>query len=281
MEIELELLTTTHQCLYALLLERTETDTLLIGREASERFVLAGAGSPVEINERPPPEPGKRRRPREYDLFASFRHYHFVDTSALRAECDLHENQQLREDGANLAALLYMMERQHPAAYRRITAAIRQVFAEFGGFVLAPAALNPERIRLRWRRKGVDGDFGANQLSDGTQRFMLLTTLLQQPQELLPAVLAIDEPELGLHPAALNLIGGLVASAAQHTQLIVATQSAALVDCFAPEEVIVVNRRDGASTFERLREEALAEWLRDYSLGQLWEKNVIGGGPFG
>jgi predicted ATPase len=129
--------------------------------------------------------------------------------------------------------------------------------------------------------KGMEGDFGTHQLSDGTLRFILLATLLSQNPDQLPKIVAIDEPELGLHPAALNLVVSLIRVASNHCQVILATQAAALVDCFEPEEVIVVHRRGEASTFERLSSVALKEWLNDYTLGELWEKNVFGGGPFG
>ncbi len=134
---------------------------------------------------------------------------------------------------------------------------------------------------MRWRRRGLDGDVGVHQLSDGTLRFILLATLLHQRGESLPPLLAVDEPELGLHPSALNSIAGLLQAASHHTQVIVATQSSALVDAFEPEDVVVMNRRDGASTLQRLDAGSLQEWLTAYSLGELWEKNVFGGGPFG
>ena len=110
---------------------------------------------------------------------------------------------------------------------------------------------------------------------------MLLTTLLRQPADHLPKIIAIDEPELGLHPAALNLVASSIRAASHHCQVIVATQSAALVDYFEPDDVIVVHRQESASTLERLNREELKDWLEDYTLGQLWEKNVVGGGPLG
>jgi predicted ATPase len=81
-----------------------------------------------------------------------------------------------------------------------------------------------------------------------------------------------------LEPFGLN---GQIRVASHHCQVIVATQSAALVDYFEPGEVIVVHRREGASTLERLSEDRLQDWLKEHTLGQLWEKNVIGGGPSG
>jgi len=210
--------------------------------------------------------------------------FHFAETAVAAPaahECEFSDNHELREDGGNLAAyLFYLLNYQH-TAYRRIVGTIRQALSGFGDFVLQPSAQNPPRIRLRWRMKGMEGDYGAHLLSDGTLRFILLTTLLSQPPDRLPKIIAIDEPELGLHPAALNLVVSLIRVASHHCQVIVATQSAAVVDHFEPEEVIVVHRQNGASMLERLSSEALADWLAEYSLGELWEKNVFGGGPFG
>lgn len=218
------------------------------------------------------------------ELLSGTRVFHFTETvvaAPASFECDLDDNFELREDGGNLAAFLYLLEKRHPTSYRRITHSVGQVLSGFGGFVLQPSALNPNRIRLRWRMKGTDGNFGPHQLSDGTMRFILLATLLHQPPELLPKIVAIDEPELGLHPAALNLVASLIRVAAHHCQVIVATQSAALVDEFEPDDVIVVHRHNDGSTLERLSSESLQEWLEEYSLGELWEKNVVGGGPRG
>ncbi len=219
------------------------------------------------------------------DLLNQCRVYHFHDTSSsarVRGYCYVGNDRWLMPDAGNLAAMLYRFrsERGSPA-YRRILGTIRQIAPFIADFVLEPAGQQFQDLILNWQDKASGEVFGPHQLSDGTLRFIALATLLLQPQALLPDVIVIDEPELGLHPAALNLVGGMLRSASHHAQVIVATQSAALVDGFAPEDVIVVNRREGASTFERLHEGALKEWLHDYTLGQLWEKNVVGGGSFG
>ena len=123
--------------------------------------------------------------------------------------------------------------------------------------------------------------FDANgKLSDGTLRALSLITLLLQPVQDLPDLIIVDEPELGLHPVAKNIVAGLLKKASHHCQVIVATQSSALVDAFDPDDVIVVDRVDRQSTFRRLDAISLQEWLKEYTLGQLWEKNVFGGGPF-
>ena len=132
-------------------------------------------------------------------------------------------------------------------------------------------------LQLEWTQRDSDYPFHAGQLSDGTLRFIALTTALLQPDP--PATILVDEPELGLHPYALNLFAGLVKKAATRTQVIVSTQSAPLLDNFDADDIIVVERKEGASTFERLSSEKLQEWLKDYSLGELWQKNVIGGRP--
>jgi predicted ATPase len=133
---------------------------------------------------------------------------------------------------------------------------------------------------LNWRQRGSEYLFGPHQLSDGTLRLTALTALLLAPPGNCPDIIVIDEPELGLHPAALNLLSGLIRKASHESQVIVATQSAALLDTFAPEDVIVAEHDGKRSTFRRLETPILKEWLAEYTLGQLWEKNVFGGGPF-
>ena len=142
-------------------------------------------------------------------------------------------------------------------------------------------ALEPSQgsVILQWQERGSDVHFGAHQASDGMLRVMALLALLLQPEANLPSVVILDEPELGLHPYAINVIAGLLRSVSTHTQVILATQSMTLVDYFDPEQIIVVDRDNRESTFRRLDPEPLKVWLDEYSLGELWEKNVLGGRP--
>ena len=100
-----------------------------------------------------------------------------------------------------------------------------------------------------------------------------------QPEKELPGLIVVDEPELGLHPYALNIVASLLRKASHHTQVLVSTQSSPFLDNFDPIDVVVVDREDRGSTFQRLDSDKLASRLEDYSLGEVWEKNVIGGGP--
>jgi predicted ATPase len=149
----------------------------------------------------------------------------------------------------------------------------------FDDFVLEPSRLNPNSILLNWKQLGSDYVLGPHQMSDGSLRAVALIAALLQPDDNLPDLLVLDEPELGLHPYAISILAGLIRAASSKTQVVVSTQSAALVDEFAAEEVIVVESENQQSRFRRLDPEMLKDWLSEYSLGELWEKNVIGGGP--
>lgn len=134
-----------------------------------------------------------------------------------------------------------------------------------------------DTVKLSWKQKASDYPMQPYHFSDGTIRFICLATTLLQPNP--PSTVVIDEPELGLHPYAIEILAELIQSAAKKTQLIISTQSPALIDCFSPNDIIVVNRKNGASIFERLDTDTLTSWLEDYSLGELWRKNVVTGGP--
>lgn len=212
----------------------------------------------------------------------SYRIYHFHDTSpsaAVKQTCELRENRSLNHDAGNLAAFLYKLQQKELNHFANIEDTIRQVAPFFGRFKLEPEELNPEKIRLEWEEKGSDTEtvFGPAALSDGTLRFICLATLLLQPR--LPSLVLIDEPELGLHPAAIQVLAGLLLSAATRTQLIVATQSVTLINQLEPEQVWVVDREDGQSVFRHLKSTDMSSWLDDYGLGELWEKNILGGRP--
>jgi predicted ATPase len=212
------------------------------------------------------------------DLLRGCRVFHFHDTSAdapVKRFVSTADNLALREDAANLAAVLHALRDNEKSTYRRIVGTIRQVAPFFRDFVLVPE--QNDRIRLRWREADSDAVFSANQMSDGTLRFVCLTTLLLQPT--LPALVVLDEPELGLHPYAIVQLAGLLQQASKRSQVLIATQSVTLMNQFAVDDLIVVERHTGQSRFSRPDQEQLSDWLNEYSLGELWEKNLIGGRP--
>ena len=209
--------------------------------------------------------------------------YHFHDTSETAGvlhENQINDNEYLRPDGRNLAAFLYRMRQVEPTAYAKIRDAVKLAAPFFEDFKLRPMPENPELIRLEWLQKGSDYPFLARQLSDGTLRFICLAAALVPNNFVYSPTVLFDEPELGLHPYALALLASLFQQAArQNRQVIVSTQSAQLVNEFEPEDVIVVERTQGESLFRRLESGKLSGWLEDYTLGELWQKNVFGGGP--
>ncbi|OXM55957.1 chromosome segregation protein SMC [Amycolatopsis thailandensis] len=216
------------------------------------------------------------------ELLQGCRVYHFHDTSVdapVKRLSPTADNLALRADAGNIAAMLLRLkessDRADKAAYRRIVGAIRLVAPFFRDFVLRPDST--DRILLRWSRQGSDTIFSANQMSDGTLRFVCLATLLLQPE--LPALVVLDEPELGLHPMAIVQLADMLRSASTRSQVLIATQSVTLMNQFSAEDLIVVEQRDGNSVFTRPNTAALESWLDEYSLGELWEKNIIGGQP--
>lgn len=214
------------------------------------------------------------------NFLQSFRVFHFHDTSnnaQIKLPCNINDNEYLKEDGGNLAAYLYFLQVQHPNEFKKIEMVVRSVAPYFDRFNLMPDRLNTEKIRLEWKEKNSDSYFNAKHLSDGSLRFIALATLLLQPEA--PQVIIIDEPELGLHPFAINKLAGLIIKASAQTQIIVSTQSVNLIDNFEPEDIITVDRKDGQSVFNRQSSEELKCWLADYNLSDLWNKNVIGGRP--
>lgn len=210
-----------------------------------------------------------------------WRVYHFHDTSRtakVKQEHSISNNQSLMFDASNLAAFLYRLKNNYKKSYNEIVETIRLIAPYFDNFMLKPKESNEELIVLKWTQKGCEDIFNASQFSDGTLRFICLATLLLQPSELQPATIIIDEPELGLHPYAITMFADMVKQVSSNKQIIISTQSVELLNEFDVEDIIVVNKDvEGASTFSRLNEEELSIWLDDYSLGDLWQKNILGG----
>lgn len=197
-------------------------------------------------------------------------------TARIRLKWDSDDGRWLKEDGANLAPFLYRLKHNEPKYYKRIVETTQLLIPFFQDYELEPEY---GRLLLSWREKGSDRVFTAPQAGDGMLRLMALVALLQQPEPDLPNVLILDEPELGLHPYAINVISGLIKSVSEQVQVIVATQSVSFIDRFEPEDIVVVDRDKRESTFRRLDRKSLDDWLEEYSMSELWEKNVIGGRP--
>lgn len=217
-----------------------------------------------------------------YNSISSWTVYHFHDTSetsAMRRSCSIRDYDRLRSDASNLAAFLHHLAKKNLNEYRLIVETVRLAAPFFRDFLFRPQKFGDDvLVDLEWTQKNGDYPFHASQLSDGTLRFIALAAALLQPEP--PSTILIDEPELGLHPEALDLLASLISQAKTKTQLIVSTQSASLVDSLDPQNIVVVDRHEGESRFRRLESCELDEWLHDdYSLGDLWRKNVFGGGP--
>ncbi|MFZ0593488.1 MAG: AAA family ATPase [Bryobacteraceae bacterium] len=198
------------------------------------------------------------------------------DSARIRQKWDIEEGRWLKEDAGNLAPFLYRLLREEPGFYKRIVDTIRLILPFFADFEFE---LEYGRVLLRWRERGSDRIFNSAQAADGMLRIFALVALLEQPEWDLPDVLLLDEPELGLHPYAIEVISGIIRSASHHVQVILATQSVSLIDRFNPEDIVVVERRGRDSCFQRLSGGDLKDWMEQYTLSELWEKNVIGGRP--
>lgn len=206
--------------------------------------------------------------------------YQFHDTgpnAAVRQTCNIGDNRVFHHDGRNLAAFLFYLERQHSHCFRRVERAVKSISPFFQEFVLRPSRLNPGSIQLEWKDIYSGIHFGTSALPDGLLRFICLATALNQPE--LPSVMAFDEPELGLHPAAVSYLAGLFRKCSNRCRIVSATQSVTLVNQLAPDNVWITERDCGQSVFKPLAEKDLEPWLGKYAIGDIWEKNLIGGRP--
>ncbi|MCY4291912.1 MAG: AAA family ATPase [Roseovarius sp.] len=205
--------------------------------------------------------------------------YQFHDTShdsQLKKNWDVNDNAYLRSHGGNLAAILLRLEREDTQRYELICSHIGSVLPIFERFELRESY---GKVMLRWKARGFDKTIGAHLASDGSLRVFALVTLLNLPSEMLSDVILLDEPELGLHPAAVALVGDMIKVCATERQVMVATQSPLLVDAFNINEIIVLEANKGRSNVRRFEDESHKEWLREYTTGELWQKNVLGGRP--
>jgi len=207
--------------------------------------------------------------------------YQFHDTSAqapIKTPWDQTDVATLRAHGGNLAPILLHLRERHFKRYNLIERQIARVLTNFRGFELEPVA---GRVQLRWRGARADKTFGAHLTSDGSLRLFCLIVLLNLPPEMLPDVILIDEPELGLHPAAISLVAQMVREVSRRRQVILSTQSPYLVDCFGLQDIVVADLEGDATRLRVLDPDDYRSWLEDdaTTLADLWLRNVIGGRP--
>ena len=205
--------------------------------------------------------------------------YQFHDTSydsRFKRRWEAEENSYLKSHGGNLAAILLRLEREDIHRFDAICSHIQRVLPVFDRFQIEE---DYGSVLLRWRAKGMDKTIGAHLTSDGSLRLFALVTLLNLPPGMLPDVLLLDEPELGLHPAAIALIGDMIKTLAQDRQVIAATQSPLLVDAFGLDEIRVLELRDGRTKIRRCNNDEYRDWLEEFTTGELWQKNLLGGRP--
>lgn len=270
---------------YSFRLSSTNQDRLFFIEERThfkQRNILIGEGN-YEANLKDEIVPyAWRQADYCYNSISRWKIFHFHDTSdsaGVKLRQPFQNSDYLRPDASNLAPYLYQMNIDHPDVYQLIRRTIQLAIPFFDDFHLIPTLQfnGDELIRLYWKQKDSDYILSPTQFSDGSLRFICLVTALLQPNP--PSTIIIDEPELGLHPYAITLLASLIKSASQKMQVIVSTQSVPLLNHFNIDDLIIVERENNASVFKRLNEEEFTDWLEDYSVGELWEKNILGGRP--
>ena len=238
-----------------------------------------GKDNDLQVAEESGAESIEKHRQYVREIVSGWKFYHFHDTSstaAMRHSEIVEDDKYLRHDASNIAPYLLRLREEEPLAYKEILSSCRLVASFLDDFLLEPKQVGPKtKVSLTWKAKGSDYPMQAHQLSDGTIRFICLATALLQPN--LPSMIIIDEPDLGLHPEAIHILSELIEGAARKIQVMVTTQSPLLLDEFAIEDIVVVKREDRQSGFERLKYEDFNVWLEEYSVGELWTKNVIQG----
>lgn len=297
---------------YAFELVVTNDDRLLFGSEefgndtshqGFEKVHTPGGGAEPSYNQtwQMPggPEPPQSQAILRW-IVAMIEAYRLDDigpTSPIRKPQATSDRLWLRSDFSNLSPMIGFHSVSGAPEHARLVELTKRVCPSFDGFRFVSIE-DGARLRFEWEHKTRDFPMHNSQLSGGTLRFIAMAWALIHPgyrslQDMefgeqgivvkhfataRPDIIVLDEPELGLHPHALELLASLIKSVATERQVIIATQSVDLLNQFSPEEVIVMDSDGAQSTAHRLDPKALEDWLKEYSLGDLWWKNVFGGG---
>ncbi|MDO5844457.1 MAG: AAA family ATPase [Methanocorpusculum sp.] len=204
--------------------------------------------------------------------------YHFHDTgkySPLKKSCDSGNCNYLYADGSNFPAVLYRIKNEAPDNFEKIIDTIRLVYPEFENFIFD---ISDGNISIRWSDSTVKNfEYPISAMSDGTLRFAAISTLMLQPSP--PELIMIDEPELGLHPFAINVLSDLIHMASLNSQILISTQSIQLINNFEAFDILIAEYTNGGTVITRPNLEELEDWLKKYSIGEIWQRNVFGGNP--
>ncbi len=220
-----------------------------------------------------------------YNYLKKLKLFHFHDTSdnaAIKLPQPFDDAYFFKNEGQNLAPYLSYIQSHNYDLYLNIVETVRLVFPNLQDFVLEESLFAKGKILLRWKEKSGENIYTAKQMSDGTLRFICLVVLLSDPvtADSLPETIILDEPELGLHPFAIHVLAELIQKAATNRQIIIATQSVNLINYFTPKDLLIVERNEKDETiFKKIKDKDFKIWLEEYSLGQLWENNFLGGRP--
>jgi predicted ATPase len=187
--------------------------------------------------------------------------------------------EKLSFDGSNLAPYLYNLKESHYGDYLKIIKRLRIIAPFFGDFYLVPDKDRPDVISLKWLELGCDVPLSPNSLSDGMLRFACLLAIFRYPKEREPDIVLIDEPDLSLHPKALELLYHIMQLVSEYRQVVISTQSAELIDKFNADDIVIADRTGGKTSFHRIDEDELEEWLKNKTITELWANSIIGGQP--
>lgn len=273
--------------IYSFKLENAMTDRLIITDEEIE-WQRKGEDKPYKVQLEPNFKESALTECTDkvamaiYRMLSFCKVYQFHDSSpegSMRQACPIETANYLQSQANNLPSFLYLLKEHYPVEFKRIEDYVRDVVPQFSEFYLEPTG---STISLRWKdNSATDYVFNSYQFSDGSIRFIALATLLLQPSETMPRVIIIDEPELGLHPYAIMQLAQMIKEASLHSQVIVSTQSKDLIDYFDVNDITVVEMDEVklSTIATKLAEQDLDDWLKHYSISELWDKNVIGGRP--
>jgi len=239
------------------------------------------SGSELETSLRIKPDNQGKRNRNILNYIDLFKVYHFNDTSMtsnMKTSSMIVDKQLfLDEGGRDIALFLYNFSQEYPKQFKILEKTIKSVAPFFNKFYLVPD-IKTNEVYLRWIENDINETiFPVSSLSDGTLRFICLASILTHPVK--PMTIILDEPELGLHPFAVEKLAAMIRVASIDSQIIISTQSVELISQFSANDIIVVKRENNETIFKRQSEKDLENWIEDYSMGEIWCSNIIGGNP--
>ena len=198
----------------------------------------------------------------------------------MREHQDIDSGDRLTRDASNLASVLRAMAQSRPDSMKVVIAFLHAAIPKIKDVNALDVA---DKVTLRFTEFAldptIDRQFYASNMSDGTLRILGILVALFQGMDADIGFIGLEEPELGLHPAAAEVLYDSFELASRLCQVLLTSHSSELLerDDIDPNSILAFSAEKGSTLVERL-DDTVRNILREKlsTPGELLRKDLLG-----